>query len=1021
MTPDTPTLPTPTPEVLDRYRVPNATYRLQFHADFPFDAAREILPYLAELGVSDVYASPIFQARAGSTHGYDVAAHDRINSELGGEEAFERFSAALRENGLGLVLDVVPNHMGINDPANVWWLDVLENGQASVYANYFDIDWHPIPRDLDNRVLLPILEDQYGKVLEEGKLRLALEEGAFVLYYWSLRLPVAPRTYAPILQLRLPDLVEKLGPDDPNVQELESILTAVGHLPDRTDLAPERMAERNREKEVIKRRIAALVQASPEVKAALDAAVADFNGTPGDPRSFDRLDELINQQVYRPAFWRVAADEINYRRFFDINELAAIRVELPEVFEATHHRAMTLLAEGKASGLRIDHPDGLWNPAQYFRQLQEAYVRQKALAARGGGDGPTPPLLIDWISAAGAAAAGEPAWPLYVVAEKILAPGEPLPSDWAVAGTTGYDFLALVNGLFVERKNRTTFDKIYQHFTGIPPDYAGIEDEAKRTITVAAMASEINALAQQLDRLTEKNRRYRDFTLYGLRFGIREVIATLPVYRTYVIGSGPVSPRDAAYVEEAVGAAKRRNPRTWRSLFDFLRDTLLLRNLDDFDEADRPAVIHFVMKFQQVTGPVTAKGVEDTAFYRYYRLASLNEVGGNPDVFGTTLPTFHRENAARRLRWPHSLLATSTPDNTRSEDVRARINVLSELPEEWRADLDRWGRLNAPHRGNASGTPAPDRNDEYLFYQSVLGAWPADLPPLAEAGPGTAEKFAEFRERIQAYMQKAGREAKVHTSWVNPNEEYEAGVRQFVERTLVAVERALAAPDAPFVQSIGPLLRRVAFAGYFNGLAQTLLKLTSPGVPDLYQGTEMWDFSLVDPDNRRPVDYARRREALAELKRRLASGEDRANLARELVASAADGRVKLFVTHLALGFRRAHPELFSAGSYHLLQTVGRRRKHACAFARQREEEAALVVVPRLVAGLVGAGEQIPVGQKVWRDCWLVLPRESAGRRYRDVFTGRELTVRESEGVVGLPVAEACAVFPVALLERLPPG
>jgi (1->4)-alpha-D-glucan 1-alpha-D-glucosylmutase len=998
-----------TPSVPAAGRVPRATYRLQLHRGFTFDQAAAVVPYLADLGVSDAYVSPILQARPGSTHGYDVTDHGRINPELGSEEGFDRFAAALREHGLGLLLDTVPNHMGINDPSNGWWMDVLENGPSAAVAGHFDIDWHPVKPELAGKVLLPVLEDQYGTVLEKGKFRLVYGEGALVLYAGGVRLPLAPGTYHRVLGHRRDELVRQLGEKNEHALELLSILTQIHNLPPRTETDPAKLDERYRETEVIKRRIAALHHACPEFRATLAATLADFNGDPADPNSFELMDRLVEAQTYRPAFWRVAGEEINYRRFFDINELAAIRVEQPEVFRAAHAIAFRLLAEGKATGLRIDHPDGLRDPVGYFRQLQEEFVARQAAAVRADGAGAAAaPPLADWFTAASVEREHAlPPWPLYVVAEKILAEGEPLPPDWAVAGTVGYDFLAAVNGLFVDRRHRRAFDRVYGQFTGRELDYGPLVNATKRVVMQVSMASEINSLGHQLERLANKNRRYRDFTLNSLNRAIREVIACLPVYRTYLTAPGAVLARDAGYVEAAVEEAKRRNPRVAEIIFDFLRDTLLYRNVAGFRPDDQPGVVAFVRRFQQVTGPVTAKGVEDTAFYVYNRLVSVNEVGGNPESFGLGPAAFHRQNAARLQRWPHAMLATSTHDTKRSEDVRARINVLSELPEEWRGALLRWNRLNTARKSVVQGELAPERNDEYLFYQTLLGAWPFDPTP---------EELAVFRERVVRYMLKAIKEAEVHTSWINPNAAYEDATQGFVTQALTDD------PADPFRQEFAPLQRRVAFYGQVNGLSQTLLKLTSPGVPDIYQGQELWDFSLVDPDNRRPVDYDRRRTLLADLRGRLAApAADLTALCRELLAGGPDGRVKLYVTHRALAYRKDHPQLFDAGGYRSLRSVGRRRKHVCAFVRSREDEALIVVAPRLVVRLTGGSEVWPLGRPVWRDTWLVLPREPAGRRFRNLFTGAEVAVQEGDGIAGLPLAEVCRDFPVALLERVGGG
>ncbi|HEY8477905.1 MAG TPA: malto-oligosyltrehalose synthase, partial [Chloroflexota bacterium] len=906
-----PTVAAVADEVAASLRIPSATYRLQLNAGFTFQDAEAIVPYLDDLGVTDCYLSPILKARPGSGHGYDICDHGEINPELGGSEALDRLASTLRARGMGIVLDTVPNHMAITDVGNAWWMDVLENGPGSTYAPYFDIDWRPATPELENKVLLPFLEDQYGNVLENGTLRVAYEDGAFFLYYHEMRLPLAPGTYTALLGHQLESLLARLGDDHEHVQELQSILTALSYLPDRTETAPERVAERNREKEVIKRRIAALYNASPEIRAAIDAAVHAFNGTVGDPESFHLLDALLDQQAYRLAFWRVATDEINYRRFFDISHLAAIRVEVPEVFRDTHDLILRLVAEGKVTGLRIDHPDGLWKPASYFRQLQEAYLVKRVFdrlaPVEANGERPLESVLqhpvATWLaSRSQPPGASRPSWPLYVVAEKILCEGEPLPEDWAIYGTTGYDFLNDLNGLFVDSRNRGAFDEIYSRFVGVRYNYRNLVNSAKKMIMLVSLASEVNALSHQLERIVKRNRRYRDFTLNSLTFALREVIACLPVYRTYIDGDARVVPeRDQAYIAAAVAEAKKRNPRTAEAIFDFIGETLLLRNLDQFRPEDRRPIVEFVMKFQQVTGPVMAKGVEDTAFYVYNRLVSLNEVGGNPEQFGLSPAAFHQQSLQRQRRWPHSLLATSTHDTKRSEDVRARINALSEMPEEWQAALDRWADTNAAKKVVVDGEMAPDRNDEYLLYQTLLGVWPSE--------PLTPEEFACFRQRIADYMHKATKEAKVHTSWVNPNEAYDAAVRSFVFNIL---------PDDPqdaFLQDFLAVQRRVAFFGRLNSLAQVTLKLTAPGVPDLYQGTELWDFSLVDPDNRRPVDFERRRLLLGQIRERVERDGDLTRLVRELLEHAHDGRIKLYVTHRLLRYRRDRRDLFSKGEY----------------------------------------------------------------------------------------------------------
>ncbi|MBI3455418.1 MAG: malto-oligosyltrehalose synthase [Candidatus Rokubacteria bacterium] len=998
-----------------RPRIPVATYRLQFNRTFTFEQAREVVPYLEALGISDVYASSYLAARPGSTHGYDIVDHNALNPEIGAGEAYERFVAALRERGMGQILDVVPNHMGIAEGANRWWNDVLENGPSSPYAEFFDIDWEPVKRQLANKVLLPILGDQYGRALEGQELVLEIAEGAFRLRYHETRLPIEPRSTSPILGYRLEPLAATLGEGDPHFQEYQSIMTALTNLPATTETAPERVRERLREKEVIRRRLARLMEGCEPVRASVEEAVRIFNGKRGDPRSFDLLDRLLADQPYRLAHWRVAADEINYRRFFDVNELAAIRMENPAVFREAHRLILRLVEEEQVTGLRIDHPDGLYNPRRYFLALQRERRAQRARAGLLRGPAMAEPDLEAAVprtaEAFEAGCEADPAQPgcrpLYLLAEKILRKGERLPARWAIHGTTGYEFLNLAGGLFVDGANARAVTAAYTAFTGQRTSFADLVYASKQLIMQVSMSSELNVLGHALSRLAERNRYSRDFTLNSLTDALKEVIACFPVYRTYIDGRDPeVALQDRACIEVALAFAKRRNPATNVSVFDFVRDVLLLRDPDSADEAYREDKRAFVQKFQQVTAPVTAKGVEDTAFYRYNRLVSLNEVGGDPDRFGIPVEEFHAQCAARQEKWPAGMSATSTHDTKRSEDVRARIHVLSELPQEWRAAVSRWHRWNRRHAAQVDGRPAPDRNDEYLLYQTLVGAWPL-TPPSRDAA-------AAFTTRIQAYMLKAAKEAKVHTSWINPNEAYDEAIRVFVARVLAA------GPANRFLADFAAFHRPIARIGMLNSLAQTLLKMTAPGVPDFYQGTELWDFGLVDPDNRRPVDFAARAARLAELRARIGSG-DRAGLARDLVEQWEDGRIKLYTIHRALACRRAAPDLFRLGEYVPLLAGGPGAAHVCAFARRRATRAVLVVVPRLLGRLTGKGARLPLGRDVWGDTSVALPGEIPGGAYTHVFTGAAVRTGVREGTVALPVGEALAEFPVALLEAGEPA
>ena len=948
-------------------RIPRSTYRIQFNRGFTFAQAAGIVPYLRRLGIGDLYASPYLQARPGSMHGYDITDHASLNVEIGTEADHTRLAGLLREHGMGHLLDIVPNHMGVGGHTNPWWWEVLEDGPDSKFAKYFDVDWQPRKPDLEGKVLLPVLGDQYGRVLERGELKLVYVDGRFRIDYFENRFPAAPASTAAVLREALGGLDGVLDEWNADRMELESIATALERLPNRRRTDTQSVAERRREKAVTQNRLSGLYALSPAVALALDQAVLAFNGTPGDASSFDRLHALLDEQPYRLAFWRVAAEEINYRRFFDVNELAGVRVEIPQVFQDTHRLILRLVREGKVTGLRIDHPDGLFDPHGYLRDLQH--------------------------EAAGVDARER----FYVVVEKILTGHEELPREWPVAGTVGYEFLNQVNGLFVARANEAAIDEAYRRFTGLRARFRDLVYDRKRTILRFALVSELTVLTTMLDRISESNRVYRDFTWGALRDALREVVACFPVYRSYIDAfAGGVSERDRHYVEHAVRLARRRNPSVSGSLFDFVRDVLLLSWPESLDAEARDEHARFVMKFQQLTGPVMAKGVEDTAFYVFNRLVSLNEVGGEPDRFGVSPDDFHAMNAARARQWPGALSASSTHDTKRSEDVRARINVLSEMPGAWSEAFNRWAGMNAAKKEQEDGEPIPDANDEYLLYQTLVGAW-----PLGEMDGGAHE---EFVGRIQAYMQKATREAKVHTSWINPNEEYDTGLSAFVA--------AILSPGAgnPFLADFAAFQRPVARMGMVNSLAQTLVKIASPGVPDIYQGQEIWDFSLVDPDNRRPVDYALRQRMLDALRERMPG--DRAALCRELVERWEDGRIKLYLTHVALCAREEHEAAFTGGEYLPVGATGEKAEHVLAFARRGGGSTLVAVVPRLVATLSADRNYALPGADAWGDTWIDLGSVGGGR-WRDLFSGVE--VGGDDG--SLRVAEVLDGFPVALLMR----
>jgi malto-oligosyltrehalose synthase len=959
-------------------KFPLSTYRLQFNREFTFRDATRLVPYLASLGITHCYASPYLRARSGSTHGYDIIDHNSLNPEIGSPEDYEGFVAELHRHGMGQVLDLVPNHMGVMGSDNAWWLDVLENGEASTYAEFFDIDWDPIKEELQGKVLIPILDDQYGSVLERGELKLVFdaERGEFSIFYYEHRFPINPREYPRILGFRIELLEERLGPIHDDILELQSIKTAFGHLPTRQELTAEKMAERNREKEVQKRRLAALCARAPEITQFLLDNVVSLNGTVGDPRSFDALHELIKAQAYRLAQWRVAADDINYRRFFDINDLAALRMENEVVFQATHRLILELVAQGKVNGLRIDHPDGLYDPAKYFRDLQCRIASPDSPVNREDKPG-------------------------YVIVEKILTGSERLRKEWPVHGTTGYEFANLVNGLFIDQTAASRVERIYRSFVGEPVELNKLVYDCKKLILKVALASELNVLANLLSRIALSNRRTCDFTLNSLRSALAEIIACFPVYRTYVT-ENEVSSEDQKYIEQGIAAGRKKSNAADLSVFDFIRRILLVEANGEEPQWYRRAIVRFAMKFQQVTSAVMAKGLEDTAFYRYNRLVSLNEVGGDPGRFGVSVEEFHRANQKRLQCWPHSMLATSTHDSKRSEDVRARINVLSEIPAVWRLSLRRWRDANRSRKHWVDGKPAPYRNDEYLLYQTLVGAWPAE--------PLDAEGWQKFAERIEQYMLKAGREGKEHTSWANPNTEYEAAVSHFVRAVLDRRRKNRFLGD--FVE----FHARISRVGRFNSLSQILLKLASPGVPDVYQGNELWEYSLVDPDNRRAVDYGRRQKALQELRTSTQeAAEDLVSFASELLDHMEDDRIKLYVTWKGMCFRKQHAELFQSGAYIPLSVRGQRADHVCAFARERERVVAMVAVPRLCATLLADRKDRPTGQEVWGDTGIELPPEIRRASYRSVFTGEEIAAEQNGEGLSLMLSSLLGKFPVGLV------
>jgi (1->4)-alpha-D-glucan 1-alpha-D-glucosylmutase len=985
-------------------RVPLSTYRVQLHAKFSFAEAGAILTYLEKLGIRDFYSSPIFEARPGSMHGYDVTRHDQLNPELGGKEGFARFSAELKRLGLGLLLDIVPNHMGIGNDS-IWWQDVLENGHASRYAEYFDIDWNPLKAAMKNKLLLPILGDQYGIELESKHIQAAVEDGRPLIRYYDHTVPLSPRSL-PILFLERDDAVNGVP------QNFRDLLDQLEPIPPHETSDDDLRSQRQEQLRKLLPRIREALR-SAELQPALQKAIESINGVEGDPRSFDRLHKLLDVQPYRLASWRTSAEEVNYRRFFDINELAGLRMENPAVFAATHCLIRSLLARHDITGVRIDHCDGMLNPRQYLIRLQLLYLASQCSGETPQGETAAngierrvldPVRGYDWSKSQG---------PLYAVVEKILEPREHLPMAWPVHGTSGYDFIYLANEIFIQSENEKYFDALYAEILGHPSDPDTIVYRSKLQVMQTSLASEVYALTNLLSRIATANRYARDFTDNILETVLRETIACFPVYRTYIDDRGEYGERDVAFIRYAISRAKRLNPDVDASAFDFLRDTLLLKNAAAGGQRKKPdpGVLYFALKFQQLTGPVMAKGVEDTTFYVYNRFISSNEVGGAAKSFGISLETFHQNNQDRLKYSPGTMIASSTHDTKRSEDVRNRLNVLSEMPRVWSSSVLRWRRRNAKYkRALEDGRVAPDPNEEYLLYQTIVGAWPWQME--------TEEEWESFVERIKQYASKALSEAKVNLSWINPDPEYMEAVHSFIAAIIPAgPERG----KSPFVRSLQQLLPRLRLFGAVNALAAVVLKVASPGVPDFYQGTELWNLALVDPDNRRPVDFDLRSRYLdGMIARAAAEGPDA--VCRDVLASLADGRAKLWTIHRSLDLRNREEAIFRHGEYIPLNVTARSgtaakqesvyRENAIAFMRHdpASGRSILAVVPRFSLSLMQGKEELPLG-KAWNGTGLALP-QPAGNRYVSVFTG-EACLPEADGWLAL--SNIFASFPVALL------
>jgi (1->4)-alpha-D-glucan 1-alpha-D-glucosylmutase len=930
--------------------VPTATYRIQFGPHFGFSEARRLVPFLNRLGVSHIYASPIFAARSGSSHGYDVIDPLRLNPQLGTAEEFDGLTEDLKRRRMGLILDIVPNHMAAS-AENRWWEDVLEDGPDSAFARYFDIEWNALPDGLKNRIILPVLGSPYGQTLENGELQLGIDERGFFVSYWEHRFPLSLRSYSAVLGFGCPPGEALPAATEAPPGSMRGLVAAIERLPSGPAAARPRYAGKN----AVKQRLWELYRNIDEVRRFVDWNLRACNGTKTESTSFRLLDRLLSDQSYILSYWRTGREQVNYRRFFDVNELVGVRVEDEEVFGESHALILRLAREGKIAGVRIDHLDGLHNPRGYLRRL-EACLTAPEMPRR-----------------------------MYVVAEKITLGKEVLDRNWPVCGTTGYDFLNVANAVFVDAGNLRHLENTYSRFTGIRAGFDELVYQQKKRVIGELFGAELRRLTVELQALASQDRHAREAQPEELAAALVELTACLPVYRTY-ISSYDVSRSDRKWIEHASEVASARGSTVSGPILDFLRRVLLLELPEDAADARRAAWLAFVMRWQQFSGPVMAKGMEDTACYVYNRLVSLNVVGGVSRP--VTVEEFHTFNAERARSSPLGLNATSTHDTKRSEDVSARINVLSELPELWNACLERWSRWNCSNKRLAHGVMAPSANDEVLLYQVMLGAWPLD-----------EDEVPDFKERLRNFVIKAAREAKIHTNWLAPEVDYEQALLGFVD--------AILDPDAGniFLRDFLRVQAMLAPFGSIGSLAQAVLKITCPGVPDFYQGTLLWDFSLVDPDNRRPIDFARRIRLFGAVTPE--NGQSRLPLLEDVLENWRDGRLKLYVVSRALEHRRAHRALFLAGDYIPLDVSGPAAEHVIAFARRVNGEWAVVAVPRLLAALC-RGRDPASNPGIWTGTEIHLPPDAPGG-WRNVFTG--------ELVRGRPLAASrlFGQFPVAVL------
>jgi (1->4)-alpha-D-glucan 1-alpha-D-glucosylmutase len=947
-------------------RIPSATYRLQLSRSFRFVDACQILDYLQKLGISDIYLSPILGSRKGSEHGYDVTDPTRLNPELGSEEDFDELQSEVQKRNMGLVLDLVPNHMAAS-MENAWWMDVLENGPESSYAGFFDINWHPAARSLDGKLLLPVLGRPFGEALDAGELKLAFQDGKFFIQYFDSSFPLAPHSYNGLLNRHIDVLKGAIGEDSPAFHEYSGILATLSSLARADRVSAETSADRRLRFESARERLWALVRTNKEVADFVEKDTLGLNR--GDSESAGRMQRLLAEQFYKLAYWQNINESINYRRFFTIADLVGVRVEAPVVFDATHDYLLRLIAKGPVTGVRIDHIDGLRDPYAYLVRLRE---RLDPKASREHSNGYSDP---------------------YLVVEKILGRRELLLTDWPVSGTTGYDYLNQANSLFVEPSGAAQLERTYSEFIGRNQTFSEILYQKKKLVMSTLLGVEIRSLGRQLAELAVQDRYARELPRGQLIEALIEVTASLSVYRTYVRNM-ELPAHASKYIAEALVRARSRVTHLNPACIDFVQEVLLLQNLPHVLSDERENRLAFVMRWQQITGSILAKAMEDTALYVYHPLLSLNEVGGDPEpTQASSRNEFLSYLKIRLQNWPHSLNSTTTHDTKRSEGVRARIDVLSEVAGEWLHHANVWATQNVQHKQQVDGRPVPDRNEEYFLYQTLLGVWPMDDEP--------SETLVR---RLQDYLVKATREAMVHTRWTRPNQKHEDALKQFVATILSSA-------GDEFLRDFRLFQRKIAYYGMLNSLSQVLLKIGSPGVPDFYQGSELWDFRLVDPDNRGPVDFAHRVALIEEIEQKALS--DPEALVRDLISHWDDGRIKLFLIQKALRHRLENSSLYREGELILLEAKGTHAMNVVSFLRRHEGMEILVLVPRWLSQVSKPGNGCCVPD--WKDTEIVLPYKSRST-WNNMFVHQTVNSQERDGRSNLSVGTLLEFFPVALFE-----